>query len=107
MINGGGRGVGRKRTQRGKPQPRMNWPQENAKVAKKKRHNLFSLSSLRSFAAKNFLELRDFFLPWHGWHGQGIDFGREVSEKKGRQDEQDEQDFGIRAGGHPVNPVKR
>jgi hypothetical protein len=59
MINGGGRGVGRKRTQRGKPQPRMNWPQENAKVAKKKRHNLFSLSSLRSFAAKNFLELHD------------------------------------------------
>ena len=34
----------------------MNWPQENAKIAKKKRHKCFSLSSLRSFAAKIFLE---------------------------------------------------
>jgi hypothetical protein len=34
----------------------MNWPQENAKIAKKKRHNLFSLSSLRSFAAKTLLD---------------------------------------------------
>ncbi len=42
-----------------KPQPKMNWPQENAKIAKKKRHKLFSLSSLRSFAAKIFLEWRD------------------------------------------------
>jgi len=41
----------------------MNWPQENAK---KKRHNLCSLSSLRSFAAKIFLEWRDFFLQWYG-----------------------------------------
>jgi hypothetical protein len=40
----------------------MNWPQETAKIAKKKRHNLFSLSSLRSFAAKIFLEWRYFFL---------------------------------------------
>jgi hypothetical protein len=38
-----------------KPQPRMNWPQENAKIAEKKRHNRCSLSSLRSFAAIIFL----------------------------------------------------
>jgi hypothetical protein len=50
-------------------QPRMKWPQENAKIAWKKCHKLFSLSYLRSFAAKILLELRDFFLQWHGFHG--------------------------------------
>jgi hypothetical protein len=36
-----------------KPQPRMNWPQENTKIARKKRHKFFSLSSLCAFAAKS------------------------------------------------------
>ena len=33
--------------------PKMNWPQENAKIAKKKRYNPFSLSSLRSLRQKS------------------------------------------------------
>jgi hypothetical protein len=51
-----------KRPRAAETQLKMNWPQENAK---KKRHNLFSMSSLRSFAAKIFLEWRDFFLQWY------------------------------------------
>jgi hypothetical protein len=31
----------------------MNWPQENTKIARKKRHKFFSLSSLCAFAAKS------------------------------------------------------
>jgi hypothetical protein len=52
--------------------PKMNWPQENAKNAKKEHRNLFSLSSLCSFAVKLFLELRDLFLQWNEWHGWSV-----------------------------------
>jgi hypothetical protein len=48
--------------QRGKPAAKLNWPQENAKITKKKQHKFLSMCSLCSFAAKIFLELRDFSL---------------------------------------------
>jgi hypothetical protein len=41
------------------PQPNRDWPQKNAKIAENKLHKSLPLSSLRSFAAKILLELRD------------------------------------------------
>jgi hypothetical protein len=41
--------------QRGKAATKLNWPQENAKIAKKKQHNLFSLSSLQCNPSDSFI----------------------------------------------------
>jgi hypothetical protein len=42
----------------------IEWPQENTKTTKKKLHKSLSMRSLRSFAAKIFLELRGYSLKW-------------------------------------------
>jgi hypothetical protein len=48
--------------QRGKAQPKMNWPQKNTKDHKENKQSKFlSMRSLRSFAAKILPKMKSFF----------------------------------------------